>query len=163
MDDERNEGAGERPKFFHSVNGWLGGITGLIVAVSGLLVAWQQFDRSEPDAEAAPAVEAAADDASTDAEPSEATAEPLPLKYEAVDATFEKIDGEWIYASDAEETRYREVSRGGGNTVVFDPIRKVYARWPDQGGMVEEKAIADAAEWENSFDIWVPKAAQPTE
>ncbi len=163
MDDERSEGASERPKLFNNATAWLGGLTGLIVAVTGLIAVWPHSKRSEAVEAAATPVEAASADAATDEESVEATAQPLPLKYKAVGATFEKVDGEWVYASASEETRYKEVSRTGGNTVVFDPKREVYARWPNRGGKVEEKAADDQAEWEDSFDIWVPKAAQPAE
>ena len=162
MDNEHNEGTSERPKMFSNVTAWLGGLTGLIVAVTGLIAVWPHAKRSEPIEAAATPVDTAAD-LSTDSGPVEATAQPLPLKYKAVGATFEKVDGEWVYASATEETRYTEVSRADGNTVVFDPKRQVYARWPNHGGMVEEKAADEQSVWEDSFDIWVPKPAPPAE
>jgi len=165
MDDERDDGAGKRAGIFGNMTAWLGGITGLIVAITGLVAVWPRAKEAEPVEAAAAQVEgAAAEDAAVEdpaaEEPVEATA-PLPLNYRAVGATFEKIDGEWVYTSATEETRYKEVSRRGGSTVVFDPAREVYARWPNQGGSVEEKGADDQAEWEESFDIWVPKAAAP--
>lgn len=163
MDDGRSEGSSERPKFFSNATAWLGGITGLIVAVTGLVAVWPRAKPSEPVKAEAALVDPAAEEAATDDEAVDTTARPLPLKYKAVGATFEKVDGEWVYISASEETRYKEVSRQGGNTVVFDPKREVYARWPNQGGKVEEKGSDDQAEWEDSFDIWVPKAAQPDE
>ena len=162
MDEERNEGDGERPKIFSNVTAWLGGITGLIVAVTGLVAVWPHAKPAEPVKTVAAPVENPDADASTDTEVVE-TAQPLPLQYKAVGASFDKIDGDWVYASATEETHYKEVSRTGGNTVVFDPKRQVYARWPNHGGKVEEKGADDQAEWEDSFDIWVPKAAQPAE
>ena len=163
MDEERKDGAGERPKVFNSLTAWLGGLTGLIVAVTGLIAVWPHAKEAEPVEDAATPVENSDAAVSTDAEAADAAAQPLPLQYKAVGASFDKIDGEWVYASATEETHYTEVSRTGGNTVVFDPKRQVYARWPNQGGKVEEKAADDQAEWEDSFDIWVPKAAPPAE
>jgi general stress protein YciG len=163
MENEPNEGASTRPSFFRNINGWLGGLTGLVVAVSGLLVAWQQLKPPEradaPAVAAIPVDDVVADDATAEEETVEAVADvALPLTYKAVGATFAKVDGEWVYTSATEKTRYKEVSRDGGNTVVFDPEREVYARWPNKGGKVEEKGGGDQAEWEHSFDIWVPRA-----
>ncbi|MEO6582623.1 MAG: hypothetical protein ABIN68_07455 [Sphingomicrobium sp.] len=158
MDKERSEGASDRPKAFSNVTAWLGGITGLIVAVTGLVAVWPHAKQPEKVETAEPAEPAAAADIEV-----VDTAQSLPLEYKAVGATFAKVDGEWVYASASEETRYKEVSRRGGNTVVFDPQREVYARWPNHGGKVQEKASDDQAQWEDSFDIWVPKAAQSAE
>ncbi|WP_309662679.1 hypothetical protein [Sphingomonas sp.] len=163
MDEERKDGAGERPKMFSNMTAWLGGLTGLIVAVTGLIAVWPHAKQAEPVEDAAKPVENSDAAVSTDAAAADAAAQPLPLKYKAVGATFEKVDGEWVYASANEETRYTEVSRTDGNTVVFDPKREVYARWPNQGGKVEEKGADNQAEWEDSFDIWVPKPAPPAE
>ena len=158
MADDGNKGGGEPTKIFSNMTAWLGGITGLVVAVTGLIAVWPKGKEAEPVTAASP-VETAAADESAEEEPVEAAANPLPLEYKAVGATFEKIDGEWVYASATEETRYKEVSRRGGSTVVFDPEREVYARWPNRGGRVEEKGADDQAEWEESFDIWVSNAA----
>ena len=160
MNDE-GDGAGERGKIFSSMTAWLGGITGLVVAITGLLAVWPQGKKAEP----AEAMESAAEipaveEPAADEPVEDSTAAPLPLKYAAVGATFEKVDGEWVYTSDSEETHYQEVSRRGGNTVVYDPQREVYARWPNRGGNVEEKGSAEGAEWAHSFDIWVPKPAE---
>jgi hypothetical protein len=163
MTDERNDGAGEPTKIFSNMTAWLGGITGLVVAITGLIAVWPRAKEAEPvELAAVPAEDSAADDAasedSTAEEPVQETASALPLNYKAVGATFEKIDGEWVYTSETEETHYKEVSRRDGSTVVFDPAREVYARWPNQGGRVEEKGADDEANWEFSFDIWVSKA-----
>ena len=159
MADEGNKGGGEPTKIFSNMTAWLGGITGLVVAVTGLIAVWPKAKDAEPVTVVATPVETAAADDPAEEEPVEAAANPLPLKYKAVGATFEKIDGEWVYASPTEETRYKEVSRRGGSTVVFDPAREVYARWPNHGGSVEEKGADDQAEWEESFDIWLSNAA----
>ena len=163
MDDEGSEGTGERPKIFSNVTAWLGGITGLVVAVTGLIAVWPQAKPAEPVEAVTPVDNSASDDPSADGAAADTAALPLPLKYKAVGATFEKVDGEWVYASATEETHYKEVSRTGGSTVVFDPKRQVYARWPNHGGMVEEKGPDEGADWENSFDIWVPKAPPAAE
>jgi hypothetical protein len=135
--------------------------------VTGLIAAWPHAKQADPAEEVTPAepqaLEDPAADASTTEQAADSAALPLPVKYKAVGATFEKVDGKWVYTSDSEETHYNEVSRRGGNTVVFDPERQVYARWPNRGGKVEEKGAADDAEWESSFDIWLPENTQPTE
>jgi hypothetical protein len=163
MDDERSDGAGKRPQMLSNATAWLGGITGLIVAVTGLIAVWPRTQHEPVEAPAAAPETPTENEPSAETLAAEAAAQPLPLKYQAVGATFEKIGGEWVYSSASEETHYKEISRTGGNTVVFDPKRDVYARWPNRGGKVEEKAADDQAEWEESFDIWVPKAAEPAE
>jgi hypothetical protein len=167
MADERKDGTGEPPKIFSNMTAWLGGITGLVVAVTGLIAVWPDAKEAKPvSAASTPAETAATDDPAAnpaDEEPVEPAADPLPLKYKAVGATFEKIGGEWVYSSATEETRYKEVSRRGGSTVVFDPAREVYARWPNRGGSVEEKGSGDEDEWEKSFDVWVREAEQPAD
>lgn len=161
MDEQPPESSGEPPKIFRNMNAWIGGITGVVIALAGLYSAIERFWPDAPVQAAAEAPVEAPADASTGNEAVEvATAEPLPLSYKAVDATFEKTGGMWVYTRGEEVTRYQEVSREGGNTVVFDPMRKGYARWPNNGGMVQESANNQAS-WSDSFDIWVPEADAP--
>ena len=167
MGEEPREASDDRPKVFRNINGWIGGITGVVLALAGLYSAIQQF---WPDPSVKPAAEVPVDasagaptenEAAADAA-ADSTAEPLPLSYQAVDATFDKTGGMWVYTSGDEVTRYQQVSREDGKTIVFDPMRKVYARWPNDGGMVQESAD-DQTTWSDSFDIWVPQADTPAD
>jgi hypothetical protein len=163
--DGSRDNSGEPPKFFRSINGWIAGITGVVIALAGLYSAVQRFWPNTPVQAVAqtPADDDAADgDQAATADDSAAAQEPLPLAYKAVDATFEKSGGMWVYTGADEVTRYQEVSRDDGMTIVFDPMRKVYARWPNGGGKVEE-SDDDQAHWANSFDIWLPEADAPTQ
>ena len=160
MDDEPQDSADERPKVFKNVNAWIGGITGVVIALAGLRLAWQQLMPTPPvQAATETQGEAPPNDASTENDAVEdATTAAQPLSYKAEDATFEKTGGLWVYTSGDEVTRYQEVSRDGGNTLVFDPMRKVYARWPTTGGMVKESKD-DQKSWEDSFEVWLPEEA----
>jgi len=165
MDEQTPDGSGdgagegpEPPKFFRNINAWIGGLTGVVIALAGLYSAIERFWPDTPVQSAAePAVDASANASTGNEADEDATAAALPLSYKAVDATFEKTGGMWVYTRGEEVTRYQEVSRDDGKTVVFDPMRKVYARWPNAGGMVEESANNQAS-WSDSFDVWVPEA-----
>ncbi|MEO8176952.1 MAG: hypothetical protein ABI626_09885 [Sphingomicrobium sp.] len=159
------DNSGEPPKFFRSINGWIAGITGVVIALAGLYSAVQRFWPSTPVqavAQTPPADDSAgaADDDQAAADDGAAAEDQLPLSYKAVDATFEKSGGMWVYASGDEVNRYQQVSRDDGTTIVFDPMSKVYARWPKGGGMVEE-SDDNQAHWKDSFDIWLPETDAP--
>ena len=169
MGDEQDgaDASDDRPKVFRSINGWIGGITGTVIALAGLYSAVHEYwpRNSVQTLAQEPAVDdangAADTDSSTNAT-TEAPAEELPLTYDAGDATFEKTGGMWVYTDADGVTRYQELSRDDGQTMVFDPLRKVYARWPNGGGMVQE-STDNQGNWTDSFSISVPEAEAPAQ
>jgi hypothetical protein len=168
-DQDGADASDDRPKIFRNINGWIGGITGTVIAVAGLYSAVHEYwphnsvqavaqVPADADANAAADTEPTADSATKAT--TEAPAEELPLAYKAVDATLEKTGRMWVYTDADGVTRYQEVSRDDGQTIAFDPMRKVYARWPNGGGMVEE-STDNQAHWSDSFSIWVPAPTRP--
>lgn len=140
------------PKFMKTIQGWLIGLSGIVVTVVGLRAAVLQLmpDKDPPATEVA---QVAAEPVTTEEESSPETAtdaaaeEPLPLNYEIPGGTLAFNGHAWIESNAEGSSTFKEVSRGtDGMTVAFDEDRNMYLRWPDQGGKVEW-SLPDPLDW----------------
>lgn len=146
--------SGERPQVFGNVNGWIAGVTGLVVALGGLFTAYDRMwgdqpaepqavaatapPASEPRAEPAAAVPAAA--AEMPARPKIYTGELF------ADGSFEggamslRHDGEnWILTADQRYV-YEQLAASNSEQIrAYNRDYDSYLRWPASGGEVEEK------------------------
>src|SRR6266576_1059336 len=66
MDDEPRQTPDERPKVFKNMTAWIGGATGVVIALGGLATAYQQLMSNKPVRAAATNGEAAPTAASAD-------------------------------------------------------------------------------------------------
>lgn len=161
MQDEPKDVADNRPKVFNSITGWVGGITGIVIALAGLRAAYQQLMPAAPVATPSEAQGPAAPEATADENSAadESTASDLPLSYAGVDGlTLEWSGGLWVETNGDAVTRYEQLSRDDGMTYAIDRSRNVYVRWPNDGGMVEE-SDDNQAKWADSYSISVPEQA----
>ena len=162
MEEDPNTATGERPKILNNVTGWIGGLTAVVIALAGLKAAYNQLNPSAP-AEAADAQQAAstepADDAGTPVDEQAAAAE-FPTKYtgtwENKDVTLEWRNGIWVETTaggtdDEIVTKYEQLSRNETTTNAIDRDRKLYVRWPTNGGTLEESE--DGNTWTRSYEV----------
>ena len=167
MNEDPNDGADDRPRFFKNINGWVGGITGIVLALAGLRAAYQQLMPVAPVLAAPEAQETAtpvdtadentaADNSATD----ETTATALPTSYTGVDLTLEWTGGVWVETTGGEVSRYQQLSRDDQMTHAIDQARHLYLRWPTGGGMVQ-KSEDNEVTWTDYYSIDVPAEEQP--
>jgi len=136
--------------------------TAAVIALAGLKAAYNQLNPSAP-AEAADAQQAAstepADDAGTPVDEQAAAAE-FPTKYtgtwENKDVTLEWRNGIWVETTaggtdDEIVTKYEQLSRNETTTNAIDRDRKLYVRWPTNGGTLEESE--DGNTWTRSYEV----------
>jgi len=142
MDEQANQGADQAPPVLNNLKGWIAGLTGLVVAVAGLLGAYRQIapagkaevatSASAPAAEPAAGLAAASGAAAT-------SEEDLPLLYEGEDARMEFVDDKWVLTTTEATYEYEDMySKYDGSVLAFDKSNNAYLRWPIKGGMAEE-------------------------
>lgn len=153
MDGDEREGAaeianaGDPPKFFKNINAWIGGVTGVVLALAGLRAAYQQFmpeQRAPADqvalvneAQAVPTAETSSEPAAAAPTGSQEQQSPLPLAYTGDGYEMRWKDGAWVETdTDGNVARYDEQARDSANTFVIDRANKVRWRWPTGGGRV---------------------------
>ncbi len=144
MTDESSKGADERPRFFNSVTGWIGGLTAVVIALAGLREAYQQLMPAAP-AEKSSAVGAAVPGETPDTASDQAPEAALPISYTGTwnDAplTLDWVGGIWVEKTGDLVTDYEQLSRDNGmdgRTYAKDHSRGLYVRWPNKGGVVEQ-------------------------
>ena len=163
MDGDERDGAAEPPRFLKNVTAWIGGLTGVVIALAGLRAAYNQF---MPDQRAGTEVAALSNEAQagseasndTAAEDSEAAPESstLPLAYSGGGYQIEWKDGEWVETdSDGKVARYEQQSRDATDTFVIDRANNVRWRWPTEGGAVQS-FDQDKQEWVDSEIVYSP-------
>jgi hypothetical protein len=162
-DEPEQDVGGGNPPFFNNVTKWIGGLTAVVLALAGLKAAAGQLDLFGSAKPADPQQAAANEpDAPADAEPATAPAEQaaLPTKYtgtwEGRDVTLELRNGIWVETTaegtdDEIVTHYEPLSRTNGMTNAVDRDRKLYVRWPSDGGTLEESEDNDT--WTRSYDV----------
>ena len=156
MEEQPHEpqGTDERPKIFGNVNGWIAGVTGLVVAMGGLFTAYDRMwgDRkdepqavaapapAEPNAQQSPAVPAADATPATQARRRIYTGELFADgKYEG-GAMSLRHDGEnWILTADQRYVYEQLDSSDADRIRAYNRDYDSYLRWPAGGGEVEEK------------------------
>ena len=172
MDEKREEThrqepdtAVSPPRFMKTINGWLIGLSGIAVTVVGLRAAVLQLMPNDstraPDRVQVAGKPVDTDKASSQSSisPAASVEKPLPIKYEIPGGTLAFDGSKWIESRDNGSTAFKEISRDpNGVTVIFDEDRKMYLRWPSQGGQVEW-SIPDPLTW---TELYYAKAVLPT-
>jgi hypothetical protein len=135
-------GADERPPFFKSVNGWIAGLTGLVLALAALFTA---FDRLFPGQRTVAAVSSSAATAATPTADASA-----PSGYTGpggVTMAWDSDETHWVLTDDGVQYYYEEVvSPDDAQVLAYDKTNHAYLRWPLKGGMAEESKD-DKANW----------------
>ena len=144
----------DRPRVFSTVNGWIAGLTGLILALAALFTAW---DKLFPDK---PSPTAASSNRAVDAPAVAVTPGDRPItSYTTGDGgTFRLIEGMWVWTDkDANTYRYKEKSNDGVTTVAVlengsENGKDVYLRWPNAGGFALQ-SYDNQANWNQPVEI----------
>ena len=161
MDEQPNGGSDNGPPIVTNLKGWIAGLTGLVVAVAGLLGAYKQLF-PEKKADAAASVAAPADGARPVAAASipATPGDDPPLLYEGDDAKLEFVDDQWVLTTSEGRYEYKEMySPDEGRVLAFDKVNNAYLRWPIKGGMSEE-----STDGEDTWKRWVKLyPAEPAE
>ena len=159
MVEQPERGADDAPPVLTHLKGWLVGLTGLVVAVAGLLGAYRQIvpaSKAEPSAIAAAPATAAEPVAV--AGPSTA-AEDLPMLYEGEDIKLEFVDDKWVLTTAEGVWDHEDMySKYEGSLLAFDKVNNAYLRWPIKGGMAEE-STDDKQTWKSYAELYPPAAA----
>ena len=151
-DTDRTAAPEQQPALFKSVNGWIAGATGVVIALGGLATAWNQIFPSRTEEQ--PAALAAPADAEQPAaaEPAAAPADDVPVYYEGDGATLEFVDNQWILTTDGKSYEYKEMlSPSEDRVLAYDKANDEYLRWPVKGGMSETSK--DEANWTNWINL----------
>jgi hypothetical protein len=123
-----------RPRFFSTLNGWMAGLTGLILAVAALFAAWDKLfpQHSAPppasSTNVAPVATIAADDSA-------------PAKYfgDGAKIEWDPDQTRWTLTDDSGTYYYDDVTSPDDTQVLgYDKTNGAYLRWPIKGGMAEE-------------------------
>jgi hypothetical protein len=144
----------DRPRFFSTLNGWVAGLTGLVLAFAGLFTA---FDKLFPDK---PSLTAASSNRPVDAPAAAVAPVDRPITSYTTDegSTLRRIEGMWVWTDkDANTFRYKEESNDGVTTVAVlkeggENGKDVYLRWPNAGGMALQ-SYDDQANWNQPVEI----------
>lgn len=140
--DSSGDGPAETPRIFRNMNVWIGGATGVVIALTSLYAAVQRWPGKPVEAvsPAANANDAANSNDSVAVEPAE-PAETARSAYTVGNGgTLRWVDGLWVWtAKDDTQYRYAEESNDEITTVaVFkgggEDGQDVYLRWPNAGG-----------------------------
>ena len=142
MDEQPQDAADDKPPVFKNINGWIGGITGVVLALAGLRAAYQQLMPDKAAVEAAAAGEGGSANSETAvASGEDAAAEDQgPWSYTtSKGGTLAWVDGLWVEtAADGTVTNFHHLSSENGMTNASDPATGMFLRWPDGGGVVEQ-------------------------
>jgi hypothetical protein len=167
-----NEGTDDRPKLFKNMTAWIGGATGVVIALGGLATAYKSFMHdSPPRAEAQTNTAQAVLDQPDAGEqnqvaPAGRDSEPW---YYTTDAggRLRYVDGLWVETgSDGAVTaRYDDDSGDGTTTVARLPGGgenggDLYLRWPAAGGRAE-KSVDRQQNWTDAYTVTVDDPARP--
>jgi len=150
MADEPKPGPGldDRPPFFKTVNGWIAGLTGLVLAFAGLFTACDKLFPDEPKTVAstsnnteAPAVTPLKTEKTDASAPSQYTGQ------NGVTMDWDFDETQWVLTDNDVKYYYEEVVSPDDTQVLgYDKTNQAYLRWPIKGGMAEESKN-DKASW----------------
>jgi|GEM_PF-7000930 len=162
MDEQPDRGAQDAPPVLNNLKGWVVGLTGLVVAMAGLLGAYRQIvpaSSAEPAAAAAAPSETGKPLAAADA--AAAADEDLPLLYEGENAKLEFVDDKWVLTTSEGTYDYEDMySKYEGSVLAFDKLNNAYLRWPIKGGMGED-STDEKQSWNSYVELY--PVAQPEE
>ena len=162
MDEQQppKQDADGSPKFFKNINGWIAGVTGLVIALAGLATAYKQLfpqEKAEAATAAAPAKAAQPAAATSAATAPDAGA---PTVYEGDGVKLEWTGDEWLLTGKDGEYHYEDMySPDETRVLAFDKTNSAYLRWPIKGGMSEEGS-ADKQSWKNYLNLDPPEPAK---
>lgn len=141
------EAAPEKRNLLSGATGWVGGLTALVIAFTGLLKACDEFLPAE-EAKAPAEVAAAADTGGTDAAAPDAAGEAeAPALYEGDGIKLEWTEDKWTLTDQQGTYDYEEmVDPVGQHLMAFNKAEDSYLRWPEPGGQLEE-SLDDKASW----------------
>ena len=159
-EEQPDETTDDQPKIFKSLTAWIGGVTGVIVALGGLASAFGIFSgRNTPQEEmrtkgGAPVVQEEQNAISEDLNAATQSAqEEQTISYQTDDGgTLSSVDGLWVWTTnDGVKYRYKEVSNDSATTVAVlkgggEDGADVYLRWPNAGGQAFQ-SFDEQATW----------------
>ena len=159
-EEQPDETTDDHPKIFKNLTAWIGGVTGVIVALGGLASAFVIFTgHNSPQAEVrtnggAPVVQEEQNAISEDLNAATQSAqEEQTISYQTDDGgTFSSVDGLWVWTTnDGVKYRYKEVSNDSATTVAVlkgggEDGADVYLRWPNAGGQAFQ-SFDEQATW----------------
>ena len=159
--EQPNQDADGSPKIFKNINGWIAGITGLVVALGGLATAYKQlFPERKTEAATSAAALAEGTQRAAAADIAAKPDEDLPLLYEGDDVKLEFVGDQWVLTDKDGEYHYEDMySPDETRVLAFDKQNNAYLRWPIKGGMSEEGS-ADKQSWTNYVDLYPPEPAK---
>jgi len=156
MDEQPQDATDDKPPVFRNINGWIGGITGVVLALAGLRAAYQQLmpDKAPVEAAAAAEGEPANADTAVASDEEAAADEEGPSSYTTDDGgTLAWVDGLWVEtAADGTVTNFHHLSSENGMTNASDPATGLFLRWPEAGGIVEQ-SVDGRANWTDRYRI----------
>ena len=159
-EEQPDETTDDQPKIFKSLTAWIGGVTGVIVALGGLASAFGIFSGRDTAQEevrtngGAPVVQEERNAISEEANAATQSAqEEQPTSYKTDDGgTLSSVDGLWVWTTnDGVKYRYKEVSNDSATTVAIlngggEDGADVYLRWPNAGGQAFQ-SFDEQATW----------------
>ena len=159
-EEQPDETTDDQPKIFKSLTAWIGGVTGVIVALGGLASAFVIFTgHNSPQAEVrtnggAPVVQEEQNAISEELNAATQSAqEEQTISYQTDDGgTLSSVDGLWVWTTnDGVKYRYKEVSNDSATTVAVlkgggEDGADVYLRWPNAGGQALQ-SFDEQATW----------------
>jgi hypothetical protein len=165
--EENDNASDDRPKSLKTVTTWIGGLTGVVIALAGLRAAYNELteNRSGQPVQAANVENAAGDENAADQAAADEPATPaaLPLSYTSDGQSLDWTDGHWVVTPDeGDATEYEQMGgRDDGFTYAATADRTAYLRWPNEGGNVETSE--DNKYWAFAFAVEPAKDDQAAE
>lgn len=169
MTDEPQPGGDGRPKLTNSLTGWIGGITGVVIALTGLVTAINalrgnsQGPSQESNSEATTETADVESTESSEAATTEEAAAPAALPEYYSGAATLRLDGrDWVFnEGEANEARYEQKGgREDGWTYATNYNRDYELRWPNEGGSLDEKKADEDWNPIGNVDVDQPAAAE---
>ena len=159
MDEQPNEHGEGGPKFFKSVNGWIAGATGLVVALGGLTAAYRELVHKDPVAAQTVANTAVSNDSSADQQATSTQASDDPWGYTTDNGGSLRYKGGYWLETDADGTEARYTPQSVENGITFARNSgggadggDVDLRWPTAGGQAE-KSTDKQVTWNDAYVV----------
>ncbi len=164
MEKQPKEDAEQRPGFFKSANGVIAGLTGLVVAVGGLVTAYREFIQkprmeAAANAESANAEQGAETEADTSTADAQSAEDEDPWSYTINTGGSLRFQGGIWIETDAEgnEARYWQESVENGFTYASNngagpKGEDVFLRWQTAGGQAE-KSFDRQKTWNDVYKV----------
>jgi len=156
------ESADDQPKIFKSINGWIAGVTGIVIALGGLAATWDRLfapKQAEENvvAEGHPVAAADAPDeaAGSDQAPTEAANSYTTDQYGRIDyqegGTWAETDAqgnvtEYAHQSDKDGWTTAVIEQGG------EEGEDALLRWPNAGGTAQ-KSVDGGDHWQDAYKV----------